>query len=1406
LLSSSGNNRLLVSVDLDTLPAQKALKNLGKVFISDFTALEARLLNLTTAGGKARPGSIPERTAIISRLNDMRQQINVMMKLDEAWSKESAKQAKLRIKTFEQELNEKKALMDKDMRMRKSLSAYSIQQGYSYGSAKTATQNQGLSLLASQANDRAYTNLHPKTADELDLYLQEKQAMLEIVHIKELELEITKAKLQLKREDSIYALEQKIADTKNLEAQELLKHQLKEKQEIIRETLGLNKRQLTEEQEIAKATERTARAIRVRAGVQKNLTDMGLIKPKLTESEKLVGIGTKKGNDENELVQDWLRIRSGPLLRIISGIRNSILLFAFATAAVVSSFKSWIDAAKQAESAMTGLNTVAIKTGNSTLAVKSAAQDLVKDGLLTLTEASAGLKNLLATGFSLPQAIQLMNGFKDSASFGRQAALGFGEAIVGATEGLKNNNPLLLDNAGLTKNMSVILKELGLNSDDYAHIAEDATVRTKILGGVMKELSLFTGDAERLTGTYAGALAKYNAETIKMSVTAGNVLSPAMKAVLDILTQMTKVMNDAFGQKSTEITATLNVVLTNTLKILTGIVGTLKQILSIGGLGNAGFMTEALLIMGGASLTKKVGGAAGSFIQKKLFANAELLKNINPLIQGPGIYEEQLKSVVQVDSVYKTLINTFKAARIHGMGFWASMKAGATAVISIMSVFNMIVTAVTAIFIAYAYFAQKTAEAVARVDKILETRKQHELELIDYQKATIKAELEYLNNLDNTNETIKERIRLLKELKVLEFGGQVTNSPENYHVEARSSKYQILPGIGKMYGGNLLAGYSIGTNYNTNKPTLVNELTKETIDITNENLEYLKIQQNDIKNLAEANYGTVLGDKFSAFSLLLDSTIKNFTDVKYNINEFSKEVKEQLQKIKDERANIGVYGYSLIENNRINQINALNEKYPLMPGVNADGTSGTRDARYEGEYRIINEQADKDKAALSNEVKDYLKSLEFTLSMVGKEGIDKIVAEATNTIETGHKVFGKEAEKAKQLLIDTGVAQANKQVQDQIEAISYEMDKLGEGYSSLSEGQKAYDDAIKTGASHETAWILRGKTINKIILERTKAYKDSEKEFRKTIQDNKDKQNFDRFIQFARPKDIENKIKELEERKNTLDSQVVDLSIGVDGVFGTDAEIKAKIDAIEALKQKLIELYGIEPPSKNILTNPEIWNNLFSAIDNLGTSAYDTFVTFSNDAQNLQNNLTNQVRTGALTQIEYTKKVAQIEHQVFLQRQKFYKQFANAIILDTGRIILTKMRELQIEAVINAFRSGGGGLSAALGPLGIALALSAGIAAIGFASSASSGKGGDLSGIDSGNGSASSANRQASSAVQAPIQNLTIIPSLTIQADHDVFIGSNSVDEFSQIVGNNMIGIINDAVTTGEIKLPQYRG
>jgi hypothetical protein len=62
-------------------------------------------------------------------------------------------------------------------------------------------------------------------------------------------------------------------------------------------------------------------------------------------------------------------------------------------------------------------------------------KDLSADGLMPLGDAASGLKNLLASGMSLDQAIKLMKAFKDSAAFGRQGSLEFGQAIVRCDRG-----------------------------------------------------------------------------------------------------------------------------------------------------------------------------------------------------------------------------------------------------------------------------------------------------------------------------------------------------------------------------------------------------------------------------------------------------------------------------------------------------------------------------------------------------------------------------------------------------------------------------------------------------------------------------------------------------------------------------------------------------------------------------------------------------------------------------------------------------------------------------------------------------------------------------------------------------------------------------------------------------------
>src|SRR5574343_1973957 len=133
---------------------------------------------------------------------------------------------------------------------------------------------------------------------------------------------------------------------------------------------------------------------------------------------------------------------------------------------VKQEFLNTIRMATQYQNAFIGAGSVAKKFGVDTGQLSVAMMDLTKDGLMPMADAAVGLKNLMASGFNLEQSIKLMNGFKDSASFNRQAALDFGEAIRSATEGIKNGNSILVDNAGITKNLSIILKEAGYSERD----------------------------------------------------------------------------------------------------------------------------------------------------------------------------------------------------------------------------------------------------------------------------------------------------------------------------------------------------------------------------------------------------------------------------------------------------------------------------------------------------------------------------------------------------------------------------------------------------------------------------------------------------------------------------------------------------------------------------------------------------------------------------------------------------------------------------------------------------------------------------------------------------------------------------------------------------------------------------
>lgn len=212
---------------------------------------------------------------------------------------------------------------------------------------------------------------------------------------------------------------------------------------------------------------------------------------------------------------------------------------------------SAIAASQKYTNAFMGLRSISAAFGHDLNATKQAAIELSSDGLMTVTESAEGLKNLLATRFELPQAINLMKAFKDSAAFGRQGMLELGQAVVGATQGIKNQMSQMVDNSGVTKNLTLILKENGFSVNDLARVTTDARVRLALYNGIMKETAAQTGDATRLSQTYTGQISKLNTSWTTLLATYGSAITEN-KTVAEALGFVTTALNGVVSESTNQ--------------------------------------------------------------------------------------------------------------------------------------------------------------------------------------------------------------------------------------------------------------------------------------------------------------------------------------------------------------------------------------------------------------------------------------------------------------------------------------------------------------------------------------------------------------------------------------------------------------------------------------------------------------------------------------------------------------------------------------------------------------------------------------------------------------------------------------------------------------------------------------
>ena len=263
----------------------------------------------------------------------------------------------------------------------------------------------------------------------------------------------------------------------------------------------------------------------------------------------------------------------------LTGLTGSLKKFGavvgavFAVGQIINFGKEASNAARTAADAMQGLQSIIEGNGRSFSDAKKFIDEYISDGLIPATNATNAYKNLVSRGYDDKQIQQVLIALKDASAYGRQASYTMGEAVQSATEGLKNENSILVDNAGVTKNVAKMWEEyaaaIGTTSNN---LTQQQKIQAEVTG-ILAETRFQTGDAAKVAGTLSGQLQQLSFNFNNLKVAVGNIINPFVQAFLPAInagiTAVTKfanaiaaVVNSFFGISMNSIEATTTQVAT----------------------------------------------------------------------------------------------------------------------------------------------------------------------------------------------------------------------------------------------------------------------------------------------------------------------------------------------------------------------------------------------------------------------------------------------------------------------------------------------------------------------------------------------------------------------------------------------------------------------------------------------------------------------------------------------------------------------------------------------------------------------------------------------------------------------------------------------------------------------------
>lgn len=228
-------------------------------------------------------------------------------------------------------------------------------------------------------------------------------------------------------------------------------------------------------------------------------------------------------------------------------------------------------AARMASDSLQGLKSILDGQGRSFSDAQKFIDEYIKDGLVPMTNAVTAYKNLASRGYDDSQIQQTLVALKDASAYGRAASLSIGDAVQTATEGLKNENSVLVDNAGVTKNVAKMWEEYAASIGTTAkNLTQQQKIQAEVTG-ILNETRFQTGDAARVAGALSGQLQQLSFNFNNLKVAVGNIVNPFVQVFLPVInasvTAVTRLANAVATLVNTFFGTSMNTFAENTGKM-----------------------------------------------------------------------------------------------------------------------------------------------------------------------------------------------------------------------------------------------------------------------------------------------------------------------------------------------------------------------------------------------------------------------------------------------------------------------------------------------------------------------------------------------------------------------------------------------------------------------------------------------------------------------------------------------------------------------------------------------------------------------------------------------------------------------------------------------------------------------